>query len=86
MIELAALSMLAGGFDRLEDATVEAHGVTARAKRNPIQIHGCCGRSPHGGIEVSSAGLAADIRNQPYGAWGNVRSLGQSVSARGAYD
>jgi hypothetical protein len=39
--------MLARGFDRLEDAAVEANEMTTRAERNPIQINGTCVRSVH---------------------------------------
>jgi hypothetical protein len=38
VIEIASLPMPARGFDRLEDAAVEADGVTARPERDPIQI------------------------------------------------
>src|SRR4029450_6347512 len=55
VIEVASLAMLTRGFDGLEDAAVEADGVTTRAKRNPIQIQGCCGRWLHCYLEVSSA-------------------------------
>ncbi len=39
--------MLARRGDGLEDSAVEADGVATRAERNPIQIYGCCMRSPH---------------------------------------
>jgi len=42
VIEVAPWSMLARGFDRLEDQAVEAHAVTARAERDPVEID-CCG-------------------------------------------
>jgi hypothetical protein len=44
VIEVTPSPMPARGFDRLEDAAVEADGVTTRAERNPIELHGCCGR------------------------------------------
>jgi hypothetical protein len=42
VIDVASLSMPARSCDRLEDPAVEADGVTARAKRDPIEIDSCC--------------------------------------------
>jgi hypothetical protein len=47
VVEVASLPMAPRRIDGLEDPAVEAHGVTARAERDPIQIHGCGGRAHH---------------------------------------
>jgi hypothetical protein len=44
--------MLARSFDRLEDLAVEAHGMTTRAERNPMQIDGGCARYIHCRLEA----------------------------------
>ena len=41
MVEIAARPALSHGCDGLEDPAVEAHGVTARAERYPVEVDGC---------------------------------------------
>jgi hypothetical protein len=55
VIEVAALPMLPRGVNGLEDAAVEADGVTTSAERNPIQIHGCRAQRLHRCREASPA-------------------------------
>jgi hypothetical protein len=40
VVEVAARPPLPGGLERLEDATVQAHAVSARAERDPVEVDG----------------------------------------------
>ena len=80
VIEIAPGTVLVSGCDRLEDPAVETDGVATRAKRDPVQIHGCCRRGVHRCHSASPAarrsasgvshGVSADV---PQSGRGPVR-------------
>ena len=74
VIEVLPLTALPPCLERFEDTAVEAHAVTTRAQRDPIELHGCCPRLLHR-LEHSRAEGRSTSEPAPIASAGSPQAL-----------
>jgi len=74
VVEVASSPVLERGVHGLEDTAVEAHAVTTRAQRDPIELHGCCPRLLHR-LEHSRAEGRSTSEPAPIASAGSPHAL-----------